>query len=674
MKEQIISMNKIVQNKAVNNRKNRVRILFGFLVLAMLLFLFSIFKTIYSKRRIPSNTTTIHDRAFRGAIISADNYTLSSSKKLYQAVIRGASIKPEKKELFIKLFSIYSGITEKNLRDSFVDSNGKQKKSNIILSKKINTNTAMQLKDLALKLRRLGVFRSIKTSSGRIVYGLDIIEVGEYRRFPLHDVLTPVLGYMGKIDNGHYIRPIGKKGLEGRYNKHITAKKDGFFRGKRDVLGAVIHDKDSITSERVDGLNLHLNISLDVQRRIEFMLDEMKEEINAEQIMVGVMQSHTGKVLALATTERFDPSNIKQANIPALDPKFSEYPYEPGSVLKPLTLAIALDHKRVTPQTWFETGYKNFDITGGRHINDDDFFQSQTVTDIIVHSSNIGISQISWRLTGTEFRKGLLKFGLAQKSGLDLTRDLPGSLKSIHLLNHKMHRANSSFGYGMTLTFAQLLKAYSAFNNSGISMTPRIVDYLGDGKGKHYTLEPKIGDIKSIGTQAANQIHNILLEVVKRGTGKVAQTIGLEIGGKTGTAHIVKNGHYVREYHSSFYGFANDKKGNKYTIGVLVIKAKKKYKYFASQSAVPTFKKIVTILSDQHYLIPDKDAVEAYKKRQKKLNPLPKVNQKKKSKNIKKKSNIKSLFKIKKKSIPKKAIKSKPIIKQSPNDLFEDLF
>jgi hypothetical protein len=97
-------MNKIVQNKAVNNRKNRVRILFALLVLAMLLFLASILKTISSQRRIPSAHTTIHDRAFRGAIISADNYTLSNSKKYYQAVVRGASIKPEKKELFIKLF------------------------------------------------------------------------------------------------------------------------------------------------------------------------------------------------------------------------------------------------------------------------------------------------------------------------------------------------------------------------------------------------------------------------------------------------------------------------------------------------------------------------------------------------------------------------------------------
>jgi cell division protein FtsI (penicillin-binding protein 3) len=167
-----------------------------------------------------------------------------------------------------------------------------------------------------------------------------------------------------------------------------------------------------------------------------------------------------------------------------------------------------------------------------------------------------------------------------------------------------MHRANSSYGYGMMVTFAQLFKAYSAFNNNGIAVTPRIVNYLQDAKKRHYTLKPKIGNLKTVGKRAAKQIHNILLEVVKRGTGVKAQYPGLEVGGKTGTAHIAKHGHYVREYHSSFYGFANDKKGHKYTIGVLVIRAKKYHKYFASQSAVPTFKKILDILVELDYLKP----------------------------------------------------------------------
>jgi cell division protein FtsI (penicillin-binding protein 3) len=319
------------------------------------------------------------------------------------------------------------------------------------------------------------------------------------------------------------------------------------------------------------------------------------------------MDSHTGKVLALASSNRFNPSHITQKDIEALNPKFAEYLYEPGSVIKPLTLAIALNHKVVTPYSWFKTGYYKFQIGKHRYITDDDYFKSQTASDIIVHSSNIGISQISWRLTGSEFRDGLMSFGLSKPSGLDLSRDLAGRIKPLHLLDNQMHRANSSYGYGMMVSFAQLFKAYSAFNNDGVALTPRIVDYLSDKKGNHYTLEPKVPDLQAVSKKTANQIHKILIRVVqdKKGTGRAARYPGLEIGGKTGTAHTVKNGHYVREYHSSFYGFANDNQGNKYTIGVLVIKAKKWHKYFASQSAVPTFRNIVQILVEEGYLKPD---------------------------------------------------------------------
>jgi len=599
-------MNKKQKNRVLHKRKYKILSLYGILTFFMFMFLYSVLKTISSDRHIPSHNSIIHDRSFRGSIISADNYTLSNSQKSYQAVIRGESIAPEKKEVFVKLFSIYSGIPVKEIHKRFKNRHGKEIKGNIILSKKINAKHAMQLKSLAYKLRKLDVFRSIKTHSGiEVLYGLDIIENGESRRFPLKDVLSPILGYVGKKDENNYIRPQGKKGLERNYEKYITSKKDGYFKGKRDVNSRVIHDKNSIKMLRVDGLDLHLNIPLALQRRVELMIDNMKQNIDADEIIVGAMESNTGKVLALASTERYDPSHIMQKDIPALNPKFSEYPYEAGSVLKPLTISIALEHKYITPNTIFNTFNGRLKIGKGRTITDDDKFDSLSVTDIVVHSSNVGTSQISWKLTGSEFREGLIKFGIAKKTGIDLSRDLPGQLKSLHLLNNKMHRANSSYGYGMLVTFAQLFKAYSAFNNDGVAVTPRIVNYLQDEKGNQYKLEPRIGDLKPIGKKTAKQVHNILLEVVKRGTGVKAQYPGLEIGGKTGTAHIAKNGHYVKEYHSSFYGFANDKLGHKYTIAVLVVRAKKRYKYFASQSAVPTFRNIVRILVEQGKLIPD---------------------------------------------------------------------
>jgi len=675
-------MNKEIQNQAILNRKNKISFLYILILLTMSIFLSSVLKTITSDRRVPSNTSTIHDRSFRGDIISADGYVLANSQKTYQAVIRGASISPDKKPLFIKLFSIYSGISEKDILKRFKNRKGKEIRGNIILSKTINARSAMQLKSLSYKLRKLDVFHSIKNHNGiEVVYGLDIIENGESRRFPLHDILSPILGYVGKKSDGKYTRPTGKKGLERSYEKHITSKINGYFKGKRDVVGAVIHDKNAIIRPRVDGMNIHLNIPLAFQRRIELMADQMQQSIDAEEIIVGVMDSKTGKVLSFATTKRYDPSHIRQKDIAALVPKFTEYPYEAGSVLKPITLAIALDHKYVTPNTWFDTHYRKFEIGKNKFITDDEHFDALTTTDIIVHSSNIGISQVSWKLTGKEFREGLLKFGVAKPSGVDLSRDLPGQLKKLRLLNHKLHRANTAYGYGMLITFAQLMKAYSAFNNDGLAVTPRLVNYLEDEEGKHYTLAPKMGDTQAVKKKSANQIHKILLEVVKRGTGVKAQYPGLEVGGKTGTAHIAKNGHYVREYHSSFYGFANDKQGHKYTIGVLVIRAKKYHKYFASQSAVPTFRRTLDILVELDYLKPEGVI---------KVSPEIKINKssistskKVKKRAVKHNSTQGHHTKIKKKIITKKYIaptstkvtpSKKPKHKSSKHEDFNDLF
>ncbi len=647
----------------ISNRKNKISFLYIIIAVTMGIFLLSVLKTISSDRRVPSNTTTIQDRSFRGDIISKDGYTLSNSEKTYKAIIRGASLSPGKKPLFIKLFSIYSGIPEKDLAKKFKNRKGKERKGNITLSDDITARSAMQLKSLAYKLRKLDVFQSIKNRQGiEIVYGLDIIENGEQRRFPLHDVLSPILGYVGDKSDGKYTRPSGKKGLERAYEKHITSQKNGYFKGKRDVVSAVIHDSNAINISRVDGYDLHLNIPLALQRRVELMADKMKQSIDADEILVGIMESDTGKVLALASTERYDPSHIRQKDIAALVPKFSEYPYEAGSVLKPLTIAIAFDHKVITPTTWFKTGYRKFDITGGQSVSDDDYFESMQVADIIVHSSNIGTSQISWKLTGQEYREGLLKFGLAQKTGIDLSRDLPGSLKPIKLLNHKMHRANSSFGYGMMVTFTQMLKAYSAFNNDGLAMTPRLLDYLQKGSDvKRYTIDPKVGDKQAVGKKAANDIHKILLEVVKRGTGVKAQYPGLEVGGKTGTAHIAKNGRYVREYHSSFYGFVNDKEGHKYTIGVLVIRAKKWHKYFASQSAVPTFRRSLDILVELEYLKPEGEIF---------LSPEIKLPTKQATKItkkpwIKKKNEVKKT-QVKRKPFPKAPVQKRPALPPLP--------
>ena len=168
------------------------------------------------------------------------------------------------------------------------------------------------------------------------------------------------------------------------------------------------------------------------------------------------------------------------------------------------------------------------------------------------------------------------------------------------MLNYKVHAANTAYGYGMLTNFMQLIKAYSAFNNEGIAVTPKIVKSMSDQSGKMYDVPRSVSSLQACSPKTARAINDMLQGTVNRGTGTAAQYDGLEVGGKTGTAHISEKGKYVEKYHSSFFGFVNDKFGHKYTIGVFVIKPKKVY--FASQTAAPTFQKIIGKMVEKKYL------------------------------------------------------------------------
>jgi len=556
-----------------------------------------------SDRHTDNKFIAIENKSIRGKIISADKFVIAFSQKQFRAEVNTRSIDPKKKDLFIKLFSIYSGITEKNILSRFFTKSGKSIQGRIVLCDNLDVRLSSDLKSLSYKMSKLDIFRPLNPRKPHLVYGLDILPSSETRYFPHKNLLTPVVGYMRTDVKNDYKMPVGIKGLEKSYTDYLEPSQNGYIRGKRDILGTVLLNGQSRELDRVDGMNIHLNIELDFQRSVERVVDKMKKEIGAEEIMVAVMESQTGKLLSLATSERFDPKHIRQKDVKSLNPNFSEYLYEPGSVMKPLTLAIAIDNNRINLKTPIKLGGK-FKVNKTYTISDDDYFKSLTPKGIIMHSSNIGISKIAWKLSGQELYDGWKKFGLSQRSGIDLSKELVGRIKAPYLLNYKVHAANTAYGYGMFANFIQMVKAYSAFNNNGIAVTPRLVDYLSNSKNQKYDPIEEVTSLNACTPYSASKIKAILIATVNRGTGKSAQYDGLTVGGKTGTAHIAHKGHYIEKYHSSFYGFVNDKLGHKYTIGVFVIKPKKVY--FASQTAAPTFQKVVAKMVKHKYLYVDR--------------------------------------------------------------------
>ncbi|MFT5836257.1 MAG: cell division protein FtsI (penicillin-binding protein 3) [Sulfurimonas sp.] len=565
--------------------------------IGFLIFLSVMLLTVLKYRHLPSLYTKNTSIAQRGSIISADGFHIATTKKLYKAVVNTHYIDPQKIELFTELFSIYSGLESKEISKKL-----SKRKGVVVLSYNIPEKRAQYLKKLAYELRRYKVFVERKNPRTGLstLHGLSVIESGESREYPYGSLMTPIIGYPHKLEENGYTYIKGVKGLEKKFEEALSAKQNELSQGKRDVNGYIILNKESFSKPNINGLDIKLNIPVGLQIRVEKMLDAMKKKIDAKQIIIVIMNSTNGKVITMASSNRFLPKDIKRSDYPSLNSAMTEYSFEPGSVIKTLTFALLLDKGLVNPYDLVNGHNGRFKI-GRKVITDEHKYDWLSAENVIVHSSNVGIAQLVQKLSGLELNEGYKSFGLTKKSTNDLIYEKTGSIPSIKRLNNEIYKATSSYGYGMRANLMQLIRAYSTFNNNGRMIMPKIVNSFIDARGQKIIIanEEQIQVIKS---STANRIKKILIKTVNEGTGRKTKIDGLIIGGKTGTAHIVEKGQYVNKYNTTFLGFSNDKQ-NKYTMGVVVIQPKSSQ--FAAQTAVPVYKKAVEIMVEEGYLKPD---------------------------------------------------------------------
>jgi len=589
-----------------------------FFITMMILYLMNIYDIINDDIKLPSKNYGKKNIAVRGAILTADDFKVAKSIQAYKVTIDTRFLDPNKKELFISLFSIYTNIDEQIIRDKI---DNQKAKGSLILTYNVDSRTQSHLVQLKSKLLNLGVFIPLKKKSSFII-GLDIAISGDKRIYPYGKSLTPLTGYIKKYEtNKDLTRLKGVKGIEKFYNKELGDITNGLMVGAKDFKHNIIFNKDSKIIRKIDGRSIQLNIPLKLQTNIESMLDRYKNRFKAKEIIASVMDSTTGKILSLATSNRYDPKNILQDEVGYLNLSAIEYQFEPGSVIKPIVMALAFDKNRVKQNELIDAHnkskqnrkglYKRGKYKIGRYrIGDDHRFKKRYITpsDTIVYSSNIGILQIAQRLRGKEFKDGYEKFGLSKKTGIDLPYEKRGVIHSLRQYQayenipnrDNIYKATDAYGQGITATFIQVLKAYSVFNNNGYIVTPKVASKIIDtSNGKIFNLKTK-EPLQVIKAKTANIIKNMLIKTVQEGTGVATKIKRVTIGGKTGTSQIARKGKYQREYISSFFGFANDK-NSKYTIGVTVFKPSIKYHY-ASQSAVPVFKNIIKLLLKQGYL------------------------------------------------------------------------
>jgi cell division protein FtsI (penicillin-binding protein 3) len=579
-----------------DSRKIKMLFLFFIVTLGFLIFLGTLFYWAQIDRRLPALTHTEINHASRGNIISSDGFKIAVSQKFYKAVIDTRNIDPDKLDLFVKLYSLYSGENSDKVKKDIQSHTG-----SLVLSYKINTKAAKHLKELSRKLFRLGVFETYEDEKTGVTFlhGLSIVESGEGRFFPVHNTLTPVVGYVKKIEKDGITKVKGVKGIERFYEDKLKAIQDSLIVGNRDISNAIILNRDSISTQRLDGYNMHVTVALKLQKVVEDILDKYKKKLDAEEIVVGIMHSKSGALLSLATSNRYNPNLIKRSDYPSLNPTAIEYSYEPGSVMKSITFALLLKADKVNP-------YDLVRIFGGKYklgkttIRDTHPYEWLSAEDVIVHSSNVGIAQLAQKLDAIEFYEGLKEFGFSLKTNIDLPYEDRGYIPPLYKFRSETYKGTVGYGYGMKATFMQMLKAYNVFNNNGRMVTPYVASYFKSQAGTKYPIY-RNDETEVIPVSVAKRMQSILVKTVQKGTGVSAKVDGLMIGGKTGTAQLSEEGEYVRKYNSSFFGFANDK-NHKFTIGVLVRQPKKKYTYFASQTAAPIFKEIALRLVEENYL------------------------------------------------------------------------
>lgn len=584
-----------------DTKKIKILFLFVVVLLGFLIFLGTLFYWATIDRRLPRLEHSEVNHALRGNIISADGFKIATSQKLYKAIVDTRNIDPNKFDLFVKLYTLYSGDDPKAVAATLNSNSG-----STVLSYRIDSKSAKYLQELSRKLYKLGVFKSYEDPKTGVAFlhGLSVIESGEDRLYPAVDSVTPIIGYVRKVEQKNITKTTGVKGIERYYEDKLASVQDSLVIGSRDISNAIILDGNSVSSRRFDGYDVHLTISLKMQKIIENVLDKHQKNLDSKEIVVGVLNSETSEFVALASSNRFNPDLIEKKDYGALNVSAIEYIYEPGSVMKPITFALLFKANKINPYDLVNVYGGSYKL-GSKVIKDEHKADKLSMEDVIVYSSNIGTAQVAQKLDAVEFYQGLKDFGFSVRSGVDLPFENPGIIPQVNRFNSPIYKATVGYGYGMNATFMQILRAYNVFNNNGRITTLSLVKKLVSPIGQEL-FPDKNPDVQVIPVSVAKRIQKILIKVVQQGTGTGTKMEGLEIGGKTGTAHIAEDGEYVRSYNSSFFGFANDKK-NHYTIGVLVREAKKRYAYFAAQSAVPVFKEVVEKLVENGYLTPSSD-------------------------------------------------------------------
>jgi cell division protein FtsI (penicillin-binding protein 3) len=392
----------------------------------------------------------------------------------------------------------------------------------------------------------------------------------EYRRFyPAGEVAAHLVGFTN-IDD------IGQEGLELAYN-HWLQGKPGSKRVIKDRLGRTIEEIE-LVRESEPGQNLRLTID----RRLQYLAyRELKRTVlkhGARSGSVVLMDVGTGEVLAMVNQPSYNP-NQPSRDSEGLRNRAVTDVFEPGSVMKPLMVASALETGLITPDTPVETSPGTIRISG-HTIRDHRNYGLLDVTGVITKSSNVGATKLALALEPAHMWGTYSRFGLGEATGTGFPGESAGVLRN-HRRWRKVEQATLSYGYGLSVTALQLAQAYAALANDGKLVRPSLIQ--GATNPPISIIEPRI----------AREVVAMLETVTgPLGTGKAARVANYRVAGKTGTSRKASASGYASRYVASFAGFAPV--SNPRLVAIVVINDPTGEEYYGGLVAAPLFSSVMT--------------------------------------------------------------------------------
>ncbi|MEY4481693.1 MAG: hypothetical protein RIQ84_855 [Pseudomonadota bacterium] len=511
----------------------------------------------YEEKGNKATLRSIEMPASRGKILDRNGEVLATSL-LAKAIIAFPDVIPSdlSKDKLSELAKLLE-MSESELRKKLAS-----EKNQVFLKRQVDLDVAKKIKDLGIP---------------------GIAQNNEYKRlYPEGEAMAHIVGFTNVEDRG-------QEGMELAREKDLAGQ-PGRRRVIQDRLGRYVEGLGIIHPPK-DGADLQLSIDSKVQFLAFNEIKAVVEKHQAKAAGVVVLDVQTGEILALANWPTYNPNVRSGLSGEQLRNRVLTDTFEPGSTMKPFSVAIALEKGLVQPNTQMQIGKQI--VIGKKAITDTHAYGALTVAEVIQKSSNIGTAKIAMQLEAQDMWEMFQAIGLGQAPTIGFPGAVAGRLRP-HKNWVPIDQATMSYGYGLSASLFQMARAYTIFARDG-ELVPATI-YKSNGKPKGTQV---------ISAKTAIQMREMLETVTQTGgTATNAQTLGYRVGGKTGTAHKVEGkGYASNKYRGFFVGLA-PMSAPRIVVAVMVDEPRAGG-YYGGVVAAPAFSNIVAGTLRSMSVLPD---------------------------------------------------------------------